>query len=159
MFIRKISENFLSYTAKTTISIQFLLIFIFIPLILIIYRRISFTKKQLKSLDKYFVSLYQEYCVCRQRLFSEIPKYIISQKGLIIIGNLNHRILNENEFNRIIVKRINLGRFGKKCKVEIYQDSHKITSIKYERMYPEEVNFLINNIRQIHHNIAITNRL
>ena len=134
---------------------QVMILAIFLSIIGIIYRRINFAISQLKKLNSNFSNLYQAYCNCRLRFFSEVPRYIISQNGLIIINNVELRTLKKNEYNRLVVKRTVFGRLGQKCIVKIYQNEKKITSLIYEKHYPEEVDFLINNIRTINNHISI----
>ncbi len=114
------TESFFDYSIKTICLLQLMLLIFFAPLLFFIYRRLFFTNKQLKDLNTDFAVLYKEYCQSTPRLFSEIPKYIISQKGLIIIGNFKDYILDENQYNKIVIKRIDAGRFGKKCFVKVY---------------------------------------
>lgn len=153
---KNLNENFLSYSGKTLIQLEMWILLPLCFIFLILNRRINFVIAQLRDLNGFFSELYQEYCECKPRFFSEIPKYIISQKGLIINNNWRQRTLLENDYDRINIRRINLGRFGRKCIVQIFQNNNKVTSIKYERLYPEEVDFLIENIRSIKSDISIS---
>ena len=122
---RNISGDFLSFAGLTLVSIQILFSLIFIPLLVIIFKRFNFAIKNLKDCNEDFANLYKQYCSCRPRLFSEIPKYILNQFGLNINGNLKRITLNKKDFNAIKIRRINLGKYGKKCRIQFYQNEKK----------------------------------
>ncbi len=147
---REIRQNFILYVLPTIASLQFILLIFLGPIALIFHLRFRFLRKQLRELDSKYLTIYEGYTKIAIRKFAHIPNYLFSQKGLIVIGNFKKLILNENQFDELKIQRVNYGKYGKKCIVKVYKNQQLITNMVFSRHYPEEVEYLIENINSIY---------
>ncbi|MCL7987080.1 hypothetical protein M8998_03890 [Sphingobacterium sp. lm-10] len=152
---RELQVPFLAYSFPTVLSLQGILLLVFAPLMWVIYNRFQFILVEIKNLNEEFALLYKEYCQQIPRFFSTPPQYLISQKGLLVFKNFKRFVFRPHAIQRIAIRRVNWGRFGKRCQVRIYQEDKLITSISYATLYPEEVDFLKQHIVFINRAIVV----
>lgn len=143
---RGLQGDFFSYSFHIILSIQSLLLLVLAPLMWMIHRRFQLILVEINDLNEEFALLYEEYCYRVRSLFLSPPQYLISQKGLLVFKNLKRIVFPSHSIQKIVIRRINLGRFGKKCKVRIYQHQRPVISFTYGTLYPEEVEFLKRHI-------------
>jgi len=151
---REIEEDFLTYIFPAVFYLQLVLALSFSPVIIIIYRRFKSIINQLTELNEEFVLHYQNYTRFIHRIFSTIPLYLISQKGLVVLMNFKTQLLPPNSINYIKIKRINMGRF-RRCTVYLYQDQTLKSKIIYHNSSPLGVEYLKQNIHLINNNVRI----
>lgn len=152
---RGLQMSFLAYSFKTIFIIQIILSLAFVPLMWMIHSRFQFILFEIKDLKDEYAVLYKEYCNYVPRFFAMLPQYLLSQKGLLVFKNRKRIIFKPDSIQKISIRRINLGRFGKKCNVYIYQNNNLATSLSYASLYPAEVEFLKQHIRLINRSITI----
>ena len=153
---RNLTENFALYVLQTIAGIQMVLSVFFLPLYIILFKRFSWAIKEIKDLNSEYIALYKNYTTSVDRPFPNIPEFIISQKGLVIIKNFKCIILTEQNLSRISIKRIRLGVRMRKCIVKFYDhDDLLTTTIVYYSLHPKKVEFLKNNIHLVHEYVII----
>ncbi|TCD12090.1 hypothetical protein EZ449_03470 [Pedobacter frigidisoli] len=145
---RNLKENFISYILPTISYIQLILSLVILPLFLIVYKRFG-VLGELKVLNKDFSLLYEDYTNSVDRLFTTLPQYLISQKGLFVFKNFRKVFFPLQSISKIIIKNVNLGRFGRKCHIRFYENDVYKTQTTYSSIYPQEADFLKKKIKII----------
>lgn len=153
---RNLKENFITYVFPTVASIQFVLALAFGPVILIIFRRFASVLREIEELNDDFTLHYQRYTDFIYRVFSTVPLYLISQKGLFIFRNLKTELLPPNSIKYVKIKNINMGRF-KRSLIDIYQNDGSKSRITYYTTYPRAAEFFHDNIHLINDNVRVEN--
>lgn len=153
---RNLTQNFITYVFPTVASIQFVLALIFVPLIIIIFRRFSSVVREIEDLNNIFTSHFQRYTQFIYRFFSTVPLYLISQKGLFIFRNFKTELLPPNSIKFVKIMNVNMGRF-KRCYVDLYQKDGSKSRITYYTTYPRDAEFLHDNIYLINDNVQVEN--
>ena len=154
---RDLKENFAAYVFPTVASIQLVLAVGFVPLILIILKRFSRVLKEIENLNDEFTIHYQRYTNFIYKVFSVIPLYLISQKGLLIFRNFKTELLLPNSIKYIKIKNIKMGRFRRSL-IDIYQNDGSKSRITYYTTYPREAEFFHDNIHLINDNVWVENQ-
>ncbi|TDX87061.1 hypothetical protein B0I22_1231 [Epilithonimonas xixisoli] len=154
---RDLKENFVAYIFPTVASIQLVLAIGFVPLILIILKRFSRVLKEIEDLNEEFTIHYQRYTNFIYKVFSVIPLYLISQKGLLIFRNFKTELLLPNSIKYIKIKNIKMGRFRRSL-IDIYQNDGSKSRITYYTTYPREAEFFHDNIHLINDNVRVENQ-
>lgn len=152
---RNLPLGFLSYSLPTILYIQLALALLFAALIWIIHRRFRFILFEMNDLKEEYAMLYQDYCNSVPRMFSTLPQYLFSQKGLLVFNNLKRVTILPKSIESISIRRMDMGRFGKKCDVQILESNSRTTKMSFASIYPEEVEFLKQHIRLVNTRIAI----
>jgi len=153
---RAMKDSFIASVFPTLMGVQVVLAAAFSPLMFIIAKRLGSAVCEIQDLDFDFTMLYQNYATTVGRFFPEVPQYLISQKGLFVFKNFKTHFFPPDSIDRIEIRRINLGRFGKKCHIRFYENNQFKTKITYESMHPKEADFLVDHIRRINRNITIS---
>lgn len=154
---RDLKENFAAYVFPTVASIQLVLAVGFVPLILIILKRFSRVLKEIENLNDEFTIHYQRYTNFIYKVFSVIPLYLISQKGLLIFRNFKTELLLPNSIKHVKIKNIKMGRFRRSL-IDIYQNDGSKSRITYYTTYPREAEFFHDNIHLINDNVRVENQ-
>lgn len=154
---RNLKENFITYVFATVASIQLVLALVLGPLIIIIFRRFSSVLNEIKDLNDDFTFHYQRYTEFIYGLFSTVPLYLISQKGLFIFRNLKTELLPPNSIKYVKIKNINMGRFRRSL-IDIYQNDGSKSRITYYTTYPRAAEFFHDNIHLINGNVQVENQ-
>ena len=154
---RDLKENFVAYVYPTVASIQLVLAVGFVPLILIILKRFSRVLKEIEDLNEEFTIHYQRYTNFIYKVFSVIPLYLISQKGLLIFRNFKTELLLPNSIKYVKIKNVNMGRFRRSL-IDIHQNDGSKSRITYYTTYPREAEFFHNNIHLINDNVRVENQ-
>lgn len=141
---KDIQENFITYIFPTVFYLQLVLGLSFLPIVIIIYKRFRSIINELIGLNEEFVIHYQNYTRFIHRLFTGIPLYLFSQKGLLVFMNFKTQLIPPDTINFIKIKRVDIGRF-RRCTVYLYQDKTLISKITYHKSHPSEVDFLKQN--------------
>lgn len=153
---RNLKENFITYVFPTVASIQLVLALAFGPVILIIFRRFASVLREIEELNDDFTLHYQRYTDFIYRVFSTVPLYLISQKGLFIFRNLKTELLPPNSIKYVKIKNINMGRFRRSL-IDIYQNDGSKSRITYYTTYPRAAEFFHDNIHLINDNVRVEN--
>ncbi|MBO6200590.1 MAG: hypothetical protein J6N74_03090 [Chryseobacterium sp.] len=153
---RNLKENFFTYVFPTVASIQLVLALAFGPVILIIFRRFASVLREIEELNDDFTFHYQRYTDFIYRVFSTVPLYLISQKGLFIFRNFKTEFLPPNSIKYVKIKNINMGRFRRSL-IDIYQNDGSKSRITYYTTYPRAAEFFHDNIHLINDNVRVEN--
>lgn len=151
---RNLKENFITYVFPTVASIQLVLALAFGPVILIIFRRFASVLREIEELNDDFTIHYQRYTDFIYRVFSTVPLYLISQKGLFIFRNFKTEFLPPNSIKYVKIKNINMGRFRRSL-IDIYQNDGSKSRITYYTTYPRAAEFFHDNIHLINDNVRV----
>ena len=146
---RNLGVNFVSYVLPTIAGIQGVLLLFFAPLSIVIFNRFERAINEIFDLDDYYLALYKKYTLKITRPFSTIPDFLFSQKGLLVNTNTKVVVLTKSNFNTVKIRKVDLGRFGKKCYVYFYHNELLRTKIIYNSHNPDEVGFLKEHINLV----------
>ena len=153
---RNLTENFITYVFPTVASIQLVLALAFCPIILIIFRRFASVLREIEALNDDFTFHYQLYTDFIYRVFSTVPLFLISQKGLFIFRNFKTEFLPPNSIKYIKIKNANMGRF-RRCYIDLYKNDGSKSRITYYTTYPRAAEFFHDNIHLINDNVRVEN--
>lgn len=154
---RGVTEGFLSHAGETLLHVHVYFMVICLLVFAVIFRRFCFAISQLNRLDGVFAEVYRRYCEYLPKHFLlGVPDYILSQNGLVIVGNLKLKVLGRQDFDCIRILRISRGRYGRLCKVLIQKRERTVARLVYYGLYPKKMMFLVNNIGLVHDGVVIT---
>lgn len=151
---RNLTENFITYVFPTVASIQLVLSLAFGPVILIIFRRFASVLREIEALNDDFTFHYQRYTEFIYGVFSTVPLFLISQKGLFIFRNFKTELLPPNSIEFVKIKNVNMGRF-RRCYIDLYKIDGSKSRITYYTTYPRAAEFLHDNIYLINDHVRV----